>query len=52
LADEQKVVAYTCKFRITSLNFSDALRNHSSAEYLALYIDVHTMVSKITTQLL
>jgi len=37
---------YTITFRITSLNFSDALSNHSSTEYLELYSITSQTVSQ------
>jgi len=37
---------YTITFRITSLNFSDALTNHLSTEYLKLY----NMTSRTVSQ--
>ena len=39
---------YTSEFRITSLNFTEALANQSSAEYRELYSVVYNLVSLIT----
>jgi len=45
LADELTLYLYTITFRIKSLNFTQALTNHSSPEYLALYNITSLLVS-------